>query len=132
MVSSGLAPWPPFPSIKIENSSAISNLAEISEISYAIMIDRGDLSVETNPNRIGIFRKDILIEANKLGVPVIVATEMLHSMQESNHPTKAECNDITNTVLDGASCLMLSGETAIGLNPKESIKTMQSISYYFT
>ena len=112
---------------KIENSSAISNLSEILNISYAIMIDRGDLSVETNPNRIGILQKDILIEANKLGVPVIVATEMLHSMQESIHPTKAECNDITNTVLDGASCLMLSGETAIGLNPNEAIKTMQSI-----
>ena len=112
---------------KIENSSAISNLSEILNISYAIMIDRGDLSVETNPNRIGILQKDILIEANKLGVPVIVATEMLHSMQESIHPTKAECNDITNTVLDGASCLMLSGETAVGKNPEESIKTMKSI-----
>tara|TARA_Y100001968_G_scaffold291600_1_gene296165 strand:+ start:2730 stop:4148 length:1419 start_codon:yes stop_codon:yes gene_type:complete len=112
---------------KIENSSSIRNLAEILEISYAIMIDRGDLSVETDPTRIGIFQKDILIEANKLGVPVIVATEMLHSMQESIHPTKAECNDITNTVLDGASCLLLSGETAIGMNPNESIKTMRSI-----
>tara|TARA_Y100001968_G_scaffold295857_1_gene303592 strand:- start:2537 stop:3955 length:1419 start_codon:yes stop_codon:yes gene_type:complete len=112
---------------KIENSSAIRNLSEILAISYAIMIDRGDLSVETNPTSIGIFQKDILIEANKLGVPVIVATEMLHSMQESIHPTKAECNDITNTVLDGASCLMLSGETAVGKNPEESIKTMKSI-----
>jgi len=112
---------------KIENSSAIRNLSEILKISYGIMIDRGDLSVETNPNSIGIFQKKILIEANKLGVPVIVATEMLHSMQESLHPTKAECNDITNTVLDGASCLMLSGETAVGNNPYESIRTMSSI-----
>lgn len=112
---------------KIENSSAINNLSEILEISYAIMIDRGDLSVETNPTSIGIYQKEILIEANKLGVPVIVATEMLHSMQDSIHPTKAECNDITNTVLDGASCLMLSGETAVGNNPYESIETMSSI-----
>ncbi len=112
---------------KIENTPAIKNLQEILNISYAIMIDRGDLSVETNTNSIGILQKDILFQANKAGVPVIVATEMLHSMQESIHPTKAECNDITNSVLDGASCLMLSGETAIGKHPYESIRTMKSI-----
>ncbi len=112
---------------KIENASAIKNLSEILKISFAIMIDRGDLSVETNTSSIGIYQKDILIEANKFGVPVIVATEMLHSMQESINPTKAECNDITNSVLDGASCLMLSGETAVGRNPYESIETMRSI-----
>ncbi len=112
---------------KIENFFAIKNLSEILNISFAIMIDRGDLSVETNTSSIGILQKDILFEANKLGVPVIIATEMLHSMQESIHPTKAECNDITNSVLDGASCLMLSGETAIGKYPNESIETMRSI-----
>ena len=112
---------------KIENSAAIQNLSEILKISYAIMIDRGDLSVETDPSSIGILQKDILLEANKFGVPVIVATEMLHSMQESIHPTKAECNDITNSVLDGASCLLLSGETAVGKHPKESIETIRSI-----
>tara|TARA_Y100001968_G_scaffold18606_1_gene14611 strand:+ start:298 stop:1716 length:1419 start_codon:yes stop_codon:yes gene_type:complete len=112
---------------KIENSSAIRNLSEILKYSYAIMIDRGDLSVETNISSIGILQKNILSEANKLGVPVIVATEMLHSMQERIHPTKAECNDITNSVLDGASCLMLSGETAVGKFPYESISTMSSI-----
>ncbi len=117
----------PKPIAKIENACAINNLSEILKISYAIMIDRGDLSVETNPNNIGILQKNILFEANKYGVPVIVATEMLHSMQESIHPTKAECNDITNSVLDGASCLMLSGETAVGNNPNESIKTIRSI-----
>ena len=112
---------------KIENASAIKNLSEILKISFAIMIDRGDLSVETSISSIGIFQKDIIFEANKFGVPVIVATEMLDSMQESINPTKAECNDITNSVLDGASCLMLSGETAVGQNPYESIKTMKSI-----
>ena len=112
---------------KIENASAIQNLSEILKISYAIMIDRGDLSVETNTSSIGILQKDILFEANKFGIPVIVATEMLHSMQESIHPTKAECNDITNSVLDSASCLMLSGETAVGKHPYESIKTISSI-----
>ena len=117
----------PKPIAKIENSSAIRNLSEILEIAHAIMIDRGDLSVETIPTNIGIFQKNILIEANKLGVPVIVATEMLHSMQKSIYPTKAECNDITNSVLDGASCLMLSGETAVGSYPFDSVKTMKSI-----
>ena len=112
---------------KIENSFALENLSEILQISYAIMIDRGDLSVETNPNSIGVLQKHILFEATKLGVPVIVATEILHSMQESINPTKAECNDITNSVLDGASCLMLSGETAVGKNPNESIATIRSI-----
>ena len=112
---------------KIENASAIKNLSQILKISDAIMIDRGDLSVETNTSSIGILQKDILLEASKYGVPVIVATEILHSMHESIHPTKAECNDITNSVLDGASCLMLSGETAVGENPNESIKTMKSI-----
>ena len=112
---------------KIENSSAIRNLSEILKISFGIMIDRGDLSVETNPSSIGLLQKDILFEAIHLGVPVIVATEMLHSMQESIHPTKAECNDITNSVIDGASCLMLSGETAVGKNPNEAIKTIKSI-----
>ncbi len=117
----------PKPIAKIENASAIQNLSEILNLSYAIMIDRGDLSVETNTSSIGILQKNILLEANKFGIPVIVATEMLHSMQESIHPTKAECNDITNSVLDSASCLMLSGETAVGKNPYESIKTMSSI-----
>ena len=112
---------------KIENASAIKNLTEILKISFAIMIDRGDLSVETSIKSIGIFQKNILFEANKFGVPVIVATEMLDSMQESINPTKAECNDITNSILDGASCLMLSGETAVGKNPYESVKTMRSI-----
>ncbi|WP_269611055.1 pyruvate kinase [Prochlorococcus marinus] len=112
---------------KIENATAIHNLSEILKISFAIMIDRGDLSVETNTSSIGILQKDILFEANKLGVPVIVATEMLHTMQKSINPTKAECNDITNSVLDGASCLMLSGETAVGKYPYESIETMRSI-----
>ena len=112
---------------KIENASAIKNLSEILKISFAIMIDRGDLSVETNISSIGILQKDIIFEANKFGVPVIVATEMLHTMQESINPTKAECNDITNSVLDGASCLMLSGETAVGKYPTESIVTMKSI-----
>ena len=112
---------------KIENSSAIKNLTEILKISFAIMIDRGDLSVETNPSSIGILQKNILMKARRLGVPVIVATEMLHTMQDSTYPTKAECNDITNSVLDGASCLMLSGETAVGKNPTESVKTMISI-----
>ncbi len=112
---------------KIENAKAIENLSEILKISFAIMIDRGDLSVETNISSIGILQKEILSEANKLGVPVIVATEMLHSMHESINPTKAECNDITNSVLDGASCLMLSGETAVGKYPYESIEIMRSI-----
>lgn len=113
---------------KIENLSAMKNLDEIIEISDAIMIDRGDLSVETSLESIAIFQKQIITAARRHGKPVVVATEMLHSMIENPFPTKAEVSDISNAVLDGASALMLSGETAIGRFPIEAVALMRRVA----
>ena len=93
------------------------------------MIDRGDLSVETDLDSIAISQKEIISKANLYFKPVIVATEMLHSMIDNPFPTKAEVTDISNSVLDGCSATMLSGETAIGSFPEKSVKKMKEISF---
>lgn len=113
---------------KVENLDAMNNLDEIIEASDAIMIDRGDLSVETNLESITLFQKRILTAAHRHGKPVVVATEMLHSMIENPFPSKAEVSDISNAVLDGASALMLSGETAIGRFPTEAVGLMRRVA----
>jgi pyruvate kinase len=105
----------------------MNNLDEVIEASDAIMIDRGDLSVETNLQTIALFQKQILKVAQLHGKPVIVATEMLHSMIENPFPTKAEVSDISNAVLDGASALMLSGETAVGKYPAQAVALMRLV-----
>ena len=92
------------------------------------MIDRGDLSTETKTESIAIFQKKIIHECNRLSKPVIVATEMINSMIENPFPTKAEVTDISNAILDGASAIMLSGETAVGAYPFKSVEIMQKIS----
>ena len=113
---------------KVENLRAMKNLDEVINASDAIMIDRGDLSIETNLESIALFQKQILEVAHLHGKPVIVATEMLHSMIENPIPTKAEVSDITNAVLDGAAALMLSGETAVGSYPSEAVALMTSVA----
>ena len=113
---------------KVENLGAMNNLDEVIEASDAIMIDRGDLSVETNLESVALSQKRILRVAQQHGKPVIVATEMLHSMIENPYPTKAEVSDITNAVLDGAAALMLSGETAIGRFPAETVGLMRKVA----
>lgn len=113
---------------KVENLGAMNNLDEVIEASDAIMIDRGDLSVETSLESIALFQKRILEVARAHGKPVIVATEMLHSMIENPFPTKAEVSDISNAVLDGAAALMLSGETAIGCFPAEAVALMRRVA----
>jgi len=112
---------------KVENQGAMDHLDEIVHAADAIMIDRGDLSVETTLESVAISQKRILTAARAAACPVIVATEMLHSMIASPSPTKAEVSDITNAVLDGASALMLSGETAVGAFPFEAVATMRRI-----
>jgi pyruvate kinase len=112
---------------KVENQGAMNNLDEIIGAADAIMIDRGDLSVETTLESVALSQKRILTAARLAACPVIVATEMLHSMIASSTPTKAEVSDITNAVLDGASALMLSGETAVGAFPFEAVTTMRRI-----
>jgi pyruvate kinase len=113
---------------KVENSGAMNNLDEVIEASDAIMIDRGDLSVETNLESLALFQKRILQVAGRHNKPVIVATEMLHSMIENPFPTKAEVSDISNAVLDGAAALMLSGETAIGNFPAHAVALMRLVA----
>ena len=113
---------------KIENQMGLNNMEEIISAADVIMIDRGDLSTETNIETLGIYQKKIIKKATELAKPVIVATEMLDNMITNSYPTKAEVLDISNSVLDGASATMLSGETAIGKYPIESIKVMSKIS----
>jgi pyruvate kinase len=115
-----------FPRIisKIENQGGMNNMEEIIEVSDAIMIDRGDLSTETDLDSIAIRQKEIIRSARRYANPVIVATELLHSMIENSFPTKAEVCDISNAVLDGCAAVMLSGETAIGNYPVEAVSLM--------
>jgi len=113
---------------KVETQGALDHLADLVKVSDALMIDRGDLSVETSLESIPLFQKHILAEARRGARPVIVATEMLHSMTEHPVPTKAEVSDITTAVLDGASALMLSGETAVGKYPVEAVSLMRRVA----
>jgi len=113
---------------KVENQGGLDNLQEIVKATDALMIDRGDLSAETSFEMMALFQKDILLAARESGVPVIVATEMLHTMVENSFPTKAEISDITNSVIDGGSATMLSGETAVGANPVEAVEVMRLVA----
>jgi len=113
---------------KVENQGGLDNLDEIVAATDALMIDRGDLSAETSFEHTALFQKRILAAAEAAGVPVIVATQILHSMIQNPFPTKAEISDITNSVIDGGSATMLSGETAIGDHPIKAVSVMRSIS----
>jgi len=113
---------------KVENQRGMDNVAEIAAVADAIMVDRGDLSVETSLNDVALRQKVIIQAAAKHGRPVIIATEMLHTMIENSFPTKAEVSDITNAVLDGCAATMLSGETAIGRFPEEAVRLMRDVA----
>ena len=119
--------WTPKIISKIENYSGFQNLEDIVCSSDGIMIDRGDLSVETDLESVILRQKVICRTGNRLSKPVIVATEMLHTMINFPTPTKAEVGDVTNAVLDGCAATMLSGETAVGRFPVESVQMMQGI-----
>ncbi|MFN0043433.1 MAG: pyruvate kinase, partial [Alphaproteobacteria bacterium] len=112
---------------KVGNQGGMDNAAEIAASADAVMIDRGDLSVETSLHDVALRQKRIIAAARAHGRPVIVATEMLHTMIQNSFPTKAEVSDITNAVLDGCAATMLSGETAIGAYPVESVRLMRAV-----
>ena len=112
---------------KIENLNGLKNLKKIVKVSDAIMIDRGDLVAETSIYKLPYNQKKIIKEVNLNNKPIIVATEMMHSMIENEKPTKSEVLDVANAILDGATCTMLSGETALGKYPIKSINEMIKI-----
>jgi len=112
---------------KIEKPQAIADLEAILKLSDAVMVARGDLGVEVDVERVPALQKRIIREAHEHGVPAIIATQMLTSMEQANRPTRAEASDVFNAVLDGADAVMLSGETAIGSYPVETVSTMSRI-----
>lgn len=112
---------------KIEKPQALENLTEILEQSWGVMVARGDLGVELPPEKVPMAQKKIIREAQRLGRPVITATQMLDSMTRNPRPTRAEASDVANAVLDGTDAVMLSQETAVGRYPFDTVRMMARI-----
>ncbi|MDP2965754.1 MAG: pyruvate kinase [Pelolinea sp.] len=112
---------------KLELPDAVMNLENILDVADGVMVARGDLGVETSPAEVPIIQKEIIHAANRKAKLVITATQMLDSMVENPRPTRAEASDVANAIFDGTDAVMLSGETASGKYPVESVRMMDSI-----
>lgn len=113
---------------KIEKHEAITQMEEILSLCDGVMIARGDLGVELPAEDVPILQKQLILTANRLGIPVITATQMLDSMVNSPRPTRAEVSDVANAILDGTDAVMLSNEAAVGNYPVEAVATMAKIA----
>ncbi len=112
---------------KLEKPEAIENLEGILRVSDGVMVARGDLGVEMNPERVPVVQKNIIARAREFRRPVITATQMLESMTENPRPTRAEASDVANAIFDGSDAVMLSAETASGKYPVEAVSMMARI-----
>ena len=120
----------PFIIAKIERAGALDHFAEILEAADGVMIARGDLGVEVPVEEMAITQKRLMAQAILAGRPVITATQMLESMVSNRLPTRAEATDVANAILDGTDCIMLSGESAMGKYPEESVEMLARIAAY--
>ena len=112
---------------KIEKPEAINNIEEIIKFSDGLMVARGDLGIEIPAEEVPLIQKELVIKSKKSKIPIIIATQMMESMIENLSPSRAEVNDVANSVMDGADAVMLSGETSVGNYPVEVVRSMTSI-----
>ena len=112
---------------KIEKPQALDNINEIIDHSNGLMVARGDLGVEVPAEQVPLIQKNLVLKAKSARIPVIIATQMMESMIDGLTPSRAEVNDVANSVMDGADAVMLSGETSVGKYPVEVIQTMRKI-----
>ena len=114
---------------KIEKPQAIEKIDSIIKASNGVMVARGDLGIEIPAEEVPLNQKKIVAKCKKRGIPVIIATQMMESMIDSLTPSRAEVNDVANSVMDGADAIMLSGETSMGKYPCEVVKKIEDIIY---